>query len=149
MVEIACRISSGEDVSSLRDIRGTAFTIDLAEWRSLRPLGVVEIPGFSEVAQDKSAYARAFALHYAEQDPVRGKPVVQPHPKTVIIQNPPALPLTTQELDHIYDMPFSREALLELLQTELARDMAMCGKPNLKSLDPGVVKIHARRPSQP
>ena len=39
------------------------------------------------------------------------------------------------------------QAVLELLQTELARDMAMCGKPNLKSLDPGLVKIHARRPT--
>jgi 4-hydroxymandelate oxidase len=36
------------------------------------------------------------------------------------------------------------EAMLEMLQTELARDMAMCGKPNLKSLDPGMVKIHTR-----
>ncbi len=39
------------------------------------------------------------------------------------------------------------EAMLEMLQTELARDMAMCGKPNVKSLDPGVVKIHARGPA--
>jgi isopentenyl diphosphate isomerase/L-lactate dehydrogenase-like FMN-dependent dehydrogenase len=39
------------------------------------------------------------------------------------------------------------QAMLEMLQTELARDMAMCGKPNLKSLDPSVVKIHARRPT--
>jgi len=39
------------------------------------------------------------------------------------------------------------QALLEMLQTELGRDMAMCGKPNLKSLDPGVVKIHARGPA--
>ena len=38
------------------------------------------------------------------------------------------------------------QTMLEMLQTELARDMAMCGKPNLKSLDPGVVKIHARGP---
>jgi isopentenyl diphosphate isomerase/L-lactate dehydrogenase-like FMN-dependent dehydrogenase len=37
--------------------------------------------------------------------------------------------------------------MLELLQTELARDMAMCGKPNLKSLDPALVKIHAPRPT--
>ena len=37
-------------------------------------------------------------------------------------------------------------AILEMLQTELARDMAMCGKPNLKSLDPSIVKIHARMP---
>ena len=39
------------------------------------------------------------------------------------------------------------QAVLELLQTELARDMAMCGKPNLKSLDPALVKIHAPRPT--
>jgi 4-hydroxymandelate oxidase len=37
--------------------------------------------------------------------------------------------------------------MLEMLQTELARDMAMCGRPNLKSLDPSLVKIHARRPT--
>jgi len=36
------------------------------------------------------------------------------------------------------------QAMLEMLQTELARDMAMCGRPNLKSLDPSLVKIHAR-----
>jgi 4-hydroxymandelate oxidase len=39
------------------------------------------------------------------------------------------------------------QTMLEMLQTELARDMAMCGKPNLKSLDPALVKIHARRPT--
>jgi isopentenyl diphosphate isomerase/L-lactate dehydrogenase-like FMN-dependent dehydrogenase len=41
------------------------------------------------------------------------------------------------------------QAILEMLQTELARSMAMCGKPNLKSLDPGLVKIHAREPARP
>jgi 4-hydroxymandelate oxidase len=38
------------------------------------------------------------------------------------------------------------QAILEMLQTELGRDMVMCGKPNLKSLDPSLVKIHARSP---
>ena len=38
------------------------------------------------------------------------------------------------------------QTMLEMLQTELARDMAMCGRPNLKSLDPSLVKVHARRP---
>ncbi len=59
---------------------------------------------------DKPAYARAFALHHREQDPVRGRAVAQPHPKTVVIQNPPARPLTTEELDHIYELPFTRRA---------------------------------------
>jgi 4-hydroxymandelate oxidase len=39
------------------------------------------------------------------------------------------------------------QTLLEMLQTELARDMAMCGKPNLKALGPDAVKIHARGPA--
>jgi len=32
--------------------------------------------------------------------------------------------------------------VLEMLQTELARSMAMCGKPDLKSIDRSAVKLH-------
>jgi len=108
--EIAERLAKGEHIASLRNIRGTAFTMDLARWRSQRPEGIIEIPGFNEVARDKTEYARAFAMHYDEQDPVRGRTIAQAHPKTVIIQNPPALPFSTAEIDHIYDLPFSRRA---------------------------------------
>jgi uncharacterized radical SAM protein YgiQ len=108
VVEIARRLAAGESVRTLRDIRGTSYKMEVAEWRSARPAGIVEVPGFTEVSADKAAYARAFALHYHEQDPVRGKPVAQPHPKTVVIQNPPARPLTQEELDSIYELPFSR-----------------------------------------
>ncbi len=110
MVEIARRLDAGEPARSLRDIRGTSYAMEVAEWRTSRPEGIVGIPGFSEISSDKTAYARAFALHYREQDPVRGKAVAQPHPKTVIVQNPPASPLSTVELDHIYELPFSRRA---------------------------------------
>ena len=72
MVEIAQRLAAGEPVSTLRNIRGTSYTMEIAEWRKARPEGIIEIPGFTEVARDKTAYARAFALHYREQDPVRG-----------------------------------------------------------------------------
>ena len=108
VVEIARRLDTGETVSSLRDVRGTVFRMEIAEWRSKRPEGIIEIPGFTEVAQDKKSYACAFSVHYHEQDPVRGRAIAQPHPKTVVIQNPPGLPLSTEELDHIYDLPFSR-----------------------------------------
>jgi uncharacterized radical SAM protein YgiQ len=114
---IAKRLDGGEPVAELRDIRGTAFKLSPDEWRSLPREGIMEIPSFSEVSSDATAYARAFALHYAEQDPVRGRAVAQQHPKTVIIQNPPALPLTTKELDHIYELPFSRRAHPSYRQT--------------------------------
>jgi uncharacterized radical SAM protein YgiQ len=110
VVEIARRLAAGEPVRTLRDIRGTSYKMEVAEWRSARPAEIVEVPGFTEVSTNKAAYARAFALHYHEQDPVRGKLVAQPHPKTVVIQNPPARPLTQKELDHIYELPFSRRS---------------------------------------
>ena len=110
MVAIARRLAAGEPVCALRDIPGTAYRMDLASWRKIPKDGIIELPGFTEVSHDKTAYAKAFALHYREQDPVTGKVVAQPHPKTVVIQNPPARPLTTEELDHIYELPFSRHA---------------------------------------
>jgi uncharacterized radical SAM protein YgiQ len=110
MVEIARRLAAGETGTSLHDINGTAYTMEIATWRSNRPAEIVELPDYTTVSEDKTAYARAFALHYAEQDPVRGKRVAQPHQKTVVIQNPPALPFTPDELDSIYDLPFTRRA---------------------------------------
>jgi uncharacterized radical SAM protein YgiQ len=110
IAEIAQKLAAGIPAKSIRDIPGTSYSLSVAEWREMPKEGIVEIPGFSEVSTDKTAYARAFARHYAEQDPVGGQPVAQPHPKTVIIQNPPAAPLSTPELDLIYDLPFSRRA---------------------------------------
>lgn len=110
MVTIARRLAAGEPAGALRDIPGTAYRLDLASWRELPRNGIIELPNFAEVSQDKAAYAKAFALHYREQDPVTGRVVAQPHPKTVVIQNPPARPLSTAELDHIYELPFSRRA---------------------------------------
>ena len=55
------------------------------------------VPSFTEVFSDRHAYARAFSLIHAEQDPVRGRRVIQAHPKTLIIQNPPSRPLSAEE----------------------------------------------------
>jgi uncharacterized radical SAM protein YgiQ len=110
MNEIAKRLSAGETAEDLHDIRGTAYTVECAQWRESSHEGMIVLPGFVEVASDKTSYARAFAAHYWEQDPVRGREVAQPHPKTVVVQNPPALPLAETELDHIYELPFSRRS---------------------------------------
>ena len=40
----------------------------------------IEIPSFSEVSQDKAAFAKAFHMYFEEQNPVTGKGVIQPHP---------------------------------------------------------------------
>ncbi len=108
VVEIARRLSSGENIKDITDVAGTTIKMEISWWRSAAHEDYVEIPSFTEVAQDKTLYAKAFNLHYKEQDPVRGMPVAQPHPKTVIVQNKPAMPLTSEELDHVYELPFTR-----------------------------------------
>ncbi len=108
VVEIASRLSKGEEIKDTTDIPGTTIKMEIGRWHAIEHEDYVEIPGFAEVSQDKKLYAEAFKLHYQEQDPVRGRPVAQAHPKTVIIQNKPAMPLTSEELDHVYELPFTR-----------------------------------------
>ncbi|CVK31883.1 conserved protein of unknown function [Methanoculleus bourgensis] len=108
VVTIARRLAAGEAAGSLTDIPGTAYRLDLKTWRSTDHAGCVVLPGYTEVREDRYAYARAFAQHYGEQDPLRGRTVAQPHPKTVIVQNPPAMPLASDELDRVYELPYAR-----------------------------------------
>ena len=107
---IAGRLSAGEPVQDLTDIKGTSYRTAPRTFRESDPGDTVVLPPLQEVSRDGAAYARAFALHAREQDPVRGRRVAQDHGKTVIVQNPPALPLTTPELDRIYELPYTRQA---------------------------------------
>ncbi|MFU8766684.1 MAG: YgiQ family radical SAM protein [Candidatus Methanoperedens sp.] len=110
VVGIAGRLAKGEDIKNITDVAGTVIKMELKKWREMEHWEYVEIPGFTEIESDKEQYARAFLLHYNEQDPIHGKKVAQVHPKTVIIQNMPSIPLTSGELDHIYELPFTRMA---------------------------------------
>ncbi len=102
--EIARRLASGEPVSSLTDIRGTAC------WATpdRLPAGCVSIASFEKVREDKKAFAKAYGRQLAEQDPVSGRAVVQKHGSRLLLQNPPALCLTREELDEVFTLPFER-----------------------------------------
>ena len=86
-------------------VRGTAYMAHDAEglqWDT------VECPSFDDVCASKPDYARSVKLQYDEQDAVRGKALLQRHGKRVLIQNPPSMPLTTEEMDHVYALPYMR-----------------------------------------
>ena len=88
----------------LDGIRGTAVIRGNLEGCE----GAVQIPSYEEVSTDKDKFNEAFRLMYGEADPIRGKPVVQKHGDRCVLQQPPAFPLTTAELDHFYNLPFAR-----------------------------------------
>ena len=104
--EIARRLKNREPVESLRDIRGTAF---LAPDVSACAFEYKLLPSFSEVRDDKRAYADATRMEYQEHDPVRGKALIQEHDGRFLIVNPPAMPLRRPELDFVAELPYTRD----------------------------------------
>ncbi len=103
-VEIAKRLSEGEDVSSIRDIRGICYLANLNEL----PENAVSCASFAKVSENKESYARACKIQMDEQDAVYGRPIVQKHGDKLLVQTPPALPLEQDELDRVYEMPFMK-----------------------------------------
>ena len=102
-IEIAQRLDRGEPVSSLTDIRGTCYVIPTKEYQ---PGPAVDCPSFEQVCASKREYAISCRKQQDEQDAVRGKRVIQKHGKMLVIQNPPAMPLTQEELDEVYELPY-------------------------------------------
>ena len=104
IAELSERLSAGENIKDITDIRGTCYLTDPVN----TPLGAAECPSFEQVMENKKLYAKACRQQYDQQDEVYGKTVIQRHGKMMLVQNPPALSLTTEELDRIYSLPFMR-----------------------------------------
>ena len=101
--EIARRLSKGEKADTLTDIRGTAFVTRTPE---VCAFDHVECPSYEEVCGDKHAYALATKLEYEEHDPIRGKALWQAHGRDTLVVNPPAMPLSREELDEAAELPY-------------------------------------------
>ena len=118
--EIAARLRGGENVRSIKNVRGTAYadtekglaeSVERAR-DALKPDGnrlrYIEAPSYRDVCAAKKAYAEAFLIECGEQDPVRGNAVFQRYSTTVVVKNPPSAPLTPAEMDRIYELPYAR-----------------------------------------
>ena len=73
------------------------------------PEGAIECPSYEAISTDKDTFAKAFKIQFDEQDPYYGKAVAQGHGNRYVVQNSPALPLTQEEMDHVYSLPYTRK----------------------------------------
>lgn len=102
-IEIAKALKKKKPISELYDIRGTAYIAKEA------PEDALMLPSFEEVSRSKRAYAEATRIEYAEHDPVRGRRMAQAHGDRYLVVNPPAMPLSREELDRVAELPYTRE----------------------------------------
>ena len=134
LVEIVRRLAAGEAVRQLRDIRGVAYRLGAAEVNDecgtmndeckggQSGLGgdpsihhssfiihhSVTLPSFEEVSRDKAAFAAMTRMIHEETNPYNARPLVQRHGREAVVVNPPAWPLSQEEIDRIYGLPFTR-----------------------------------------
>ena len=105
IVEIADALDSGLSVQDLTFIRGTVYKA-----RSLADVyDYTLLPSYGELTADKRNYAASFYTQYCNTDPFSGKTLVEPYDeRTFVVQNPPQEPLSQQEMDDTYDLPYMR-----------------------------------------
>lgn len=106
VVEIADALNSGIAVEDITYVRGTVY-------KSKDVSSVVEsqegimLPTYDELVADKLNYARSFYTQYQNTDFASAKPLIEKYgEKKYIVQNPPARPLTMQEMDDVYELPY-------------------------------------------
>ncbi len=104
IVEIAEKLRQGVPVASLCSIRGTVYRTNSLEGIK----NYLVLPDFERVSADKRAFAESFAVQYENTDPFHAKTLAEPYEGFYAVQNPPAFPLTTKELDEVYELPYAR-----------------------------------------
>lgn len=120
-LEIASRLKNGQSIRDMKDIRGTCYSIAQKDRDLIKPFNIVELPSFEEVSDrdkqsntptsnGKKAFAKAFSIAMQNENPFSDSCLVQSCNGRLVVQNPPAKPLSQEEFDSIYELPFIRKA---------------------------------------
>ena len=105
IVEIADALNSGLNVKDITFINGTVYKTREIE----NVYDGIPLPEYDSLCKDKLKYAESFAIQYRNTDPFTAKTLIEQYgEKRYIVQNPPAKPLTTQEMDDVYELPYMR-----------------------------------------
>lgn len=105
IIEIAEALAAGIDVKDITYIRGTVF-------RTQDPYFIedaIVLPSYDEISTNKEAYAHSFYIQYQNTDPFQAKKMAEAYPHGIyVVQNPPQKPLSMQEMDDVYALPYTR-----------------------------------------
>ena len=104
ILEIASDLQQGVEVANIQDVHGTCYRVPNKDYA----WDYIELPSFEAVRKDKKTFAEAFKIEYLEQDPIRGRKLLQQNDEWCVVQNPPAMPLSEEQMDEVYGLPYMR-----------------------------------------
>lgn len=121
LLEIATQLKSGKSAREIRDVRGTCWYTgkkeEIEEFvksfenqpETKRP---VFLPAYEKIKADnpqsKELFAQSFLIQEQNTDAINAQILIEQADSRFVVQNPPALPLSTKQMDMIYEMPFTR-----------------------------------------
>lgn len=129
IVELTHRLGNGEAIDDIHDIRGTAFALSelppdyleidssqLVDSTPEQPVRLMQaktkayirMPSYEAVREDEALYAHASRILHRETNPGNARPLVQSHGDRYVWLNEPPIPLTTEELDWVFELPYQR-----------------------------------------
>ncbi len=126
LVDVAHRIAKGGIAQDFSDIRGLAFMRDATPegWietpvddidspdegarRRNETNVVIRLPSAEQVQADRESYARASRVLHRESNPGNARPLTQKHGDRDVWLTAPPVPLTTEEMDGVYELPYAR-----------------------------------------
>lgn len=105
--DASCATDDNKPQAELPD--GTKAIVVVRKPKADRATQVVRLPSFEEVSADPVLYAHASRVLHLEANPGNARALVQRHGDREVWLNPPPIPLTTKEMDYVYDMPYARK----------------------------------------
>ena len=105
IVEVADALNDGMDIHDVTYIDGTVFRV-----REPDPnLPCLRLPDYASLTADPRKYAESFYLQYCNTDPFSARRLLEPYGEhEFVVQNPPQKPLSQEEMDRVYGLPYCR-----------------------------------------
>ena len=105
IIEVADALNSGIAVNDISFIKGTVYKTKSTDGF----YDEITLPDYETMKENKRAYAESFRIQYENTDPFTGKVMVEEYPNGIyVVQNPPQEPLTREEMDEVYALPYMR-----------------------------------------
>ncbi len=102
--KIAAALDTGTAVSEIRDVPGTVYICPAAEI----PEEALVLPNHEKLKTERTSFAESFRIQYENADPFTGRTMAEPYGNRAVVQNPPAPPLSREEMDAVYALPYAR-----------------------------------------
>ena len=107
VVQVADALAGGLDIKDITFVDGTVYRAQSLD----QVYDCLMLPSYGALLADRKRYAESFYTQYCNTDPFSAKRLAEPYGEgCFIVQNPPQKPLSTDEMDRVYALPYQRDA---------------------------------------